>query len=582
MFGAIVFPLSAGAQTAAQNQAQAQARQQAQIQEQNRVQNQLDAQERNQVPDAAPSQPLQLQTPAPVTPTPPPPALDTTLPVPRAPDTSAGSSVTASEYARNLQSAQGKGGTPEELARAADQDLFQLLKPADPKADNKVIPLPVDSATSALGDDLPIQDRISLEEALERTVNNSYSFKAISAQAEGAGYARKAALGQLGPAVDVRTQRGREFDNPSSVIDPDTGKVTTGNNHRRWDATVQLRQPLFQPGSYFDYKKTSRLADSADSRREDARSMLYYTTIKAYFDMLKAYSMLSFAQDYEQRMEQLQDYMQKRLDGGGASKLDLDRVRGRTLSAQSSVIESQGALESSMVSMEQLTGVRATNMVLPTHIMPAVPTTSREAMAHVYENNPGIRAARQEIDAAAEELKSARSRFSPTFAIEMSQQRYRGAGGDNTLTIDRKAMLVMTMNLLNGGSDYYYQKEIGTKFVEKSNTAADVERKVKEQLEVNYRTLLAITKRSGIARQEYQTNSKVADDFLEQLGTGSKQLLDVLDAYQRAYQSRVDFANLLFLQSDISYQILRNAGTSLAPVADVAVAGDAAVAGKSK
>ena len=100
--------------------------------------------------------------------------------------------------------------------------------------------------------------------------------------------------------------------------------------------------------------------------------------------MLKAYSMLSFAQDYEQRMEQLQDYMQKRLDGGGASKLDLDRVRGRTLSAQSSVIESQGALESSMVSMEQLTGVRATNMVLPTHIMPAVPTTSREAMAHVY------------------------------------------------------------------------------------------------------------------------------------------------------------------------------------------------------
>ena len=164
----------------------------------------------------------------------------------------------------------------------------------------------------------------------------------------------------------------------------------------------------------------------------------------------------------------------------------------------------------------------------------------------------------------------------------MSQQRYRGAGGDKTLTSDRTAMLVMTMNLLNGGSDYYYQKEIGTKFVEKSNTAADVERKVKEQLEVNYRTLLAITKRSGIARQEYQTNSKVADDFLEQLGTGSKQLLDVLDAYQRAYQSRVDFANLLFLQSDISYQILRNAGTSLAPVADVAVAGDAAVAGKSK
>lgn len=482
-------------------------------------------------------------------------------PVPPAPDTSAGSAVTASEYARNLKS-QDQLKTPEQLARAADQDLFQLLQYGDASGDGKVIPLPVDD-TAALGDDLPVQDRISLEEALDRTVNNSYSFKAILAQTEGAGYARKAALGQLGPAVDVRTQRGREFSSPASIIDPDTGKAVLNSNHRRWDATVQLRQPLFQPGSYFDYKKTGRLADAADARREDARSMLYYTTIKAYFDLLKAYSLLSFAQAYEKRMEQLQDYMQKRLDGGGASKIDLERVRGRTLSAQSSVIESQGALESSMVSMEQLTGVRASRMVLPEHIMPPVPATSRQAMANVYENNPGILAARKETEAAAEELKSARSRFSPTFAIELSQQRYAGAGGDNTLTIDRKAMVVMTMNLLNGGSDYYYQKEIGTKFVEKSNTAADIERKVKEQLEVNYRTLLAITKRSGIARQEYLTNTKVADEFLEQLSTGSKQLLDVLDAYQRAYQSRVDFAQLLFLQSDISYQILRNAGSNL-------------------
>jgi adhesin transport system outer membrane protein len=124
-------------------------------------------------------------------------------------------------------------------------------------------------------------------------------------------------------------------------------------------------------------------------------------------------------------------------------------------------------------------------------------------------------------------------------------------------------MLVMTMNILNGGSDYYYQKEIGAKLIEKSNDAADTERKVKEQLEVNYRTLTAINKRTDIAREEYQTNSKVADLFLEQLSTGSKQLIDVLDAYQQAYQSRVDFAQLLFLQSDISYQILRNSGRSL-------------------
>jgi adhesin transport system outer membrane protein len=124
------------------------------------------------------------------------------------------------------------------------------------------------------------------------------------------------------------------------------------------------------------------------------------------------------------------------------------------------------------------------------------------------------------------------------------------------------------MNLLNGGSDAYYQSQIGAKLVEKSNTAADLERKLKEQIEINYRTLDAVRKRMAISRETYLTNANVADVFLEQLSTGSKQLLDVLDAYQQAFQTRMDFALLLFQQADISYQILRNTGRAWTPPDD--------------
>jgi adhesin transport system outer membrane protein len=85
---------------------------------------------------------------------------------------------------------------------------------------------------------------------------------------------------------------------------------------------------------------------------------------------------------------------------------------------------------------------------------------------------------------------------------------------------------------------------------------------VREQIEINYRTLDAVNKRIEVARQAYQTNKNVADVFLDQLTTGNKQLLDVLDAYQQAYQSRVDLASMLFLKADISYQILRNTGNA--------------------
>jgi adhesin transport system outer membrane protein len=444
---------------------------------------------------------------------------------------------------------------------SADDEILHLLRESDKAFAGPAIALPDGMGNSM---DAQPQGLLSLEEALARTLQNSYSYAATSAQAEGAIYAKKAALGQLGPAIDVSGQRGREYSAPASIIDPTTGLAQISNTHIRWDSTLLIRQPIFSPTSYFDYRKQASLAVAADLRKEDAREALYYQAIKAYYDLLRGYAMLTFAQSYADRMESLQDYMNKRMEGGGASKVDFERVRGRALTAKSAVIEAEGVLESAVVSLVQLTGVRAQQLGVPSRMMPVVPLSSQLALEHIYDSNAAVRAARQDVEAASQELKSARARFSPTLSVEITQARSRNVGGDPTLTTDRRYMLVMNMNLLNGGSDYYYQKEIGSKFVEKSNTASDIERKLKEQIEINYRTLDAVRKRIDVARQAYQTNAGVADVFLDQLTTGNKQLLDVLDAYQQAYQSRVDLASLLFLQADISYQILRNTGRASA------------------
>ncbi len=453
---------------------------------------------------------------------------------------------------------------PAATAPASAQDeILLLLRQSDAEFAGNTIVLP-QIAVAPEGD--PVHD-LGLRQVLDLALNNSYSFAATAAQADQAEYAAKAAAGQMGPTLDVRAQKGNEYSSPSSVIDPNTGLVQRVSYHKRWDVTLIGRQPIFAPGSYYDFRKSSALAAAADLRRDDARETLYYNAIKAYYDVMRAYASLSFARSYAKRMDSLLDYMRKRLEGGGASNVDFDRVRGRSLTAQSAVAEAEGVLESAMVSLNQITGRKIEQIEVPDHMMPAVPDTSKLALQDVYETNPGVRAARRDLDAASHELKSARAKFSPTLALEWTQTKTRGAGGaidttDNTLqlTTDRRLMLVMTMNLLNGGSDVYYNKQAGAKYVEKSNTALDLERKLREQIEINYRTLGAVRKRMDISRQAYLTNANVADVFLDQLSTGSKQLIDVLDAYQQAFQARTDFANLLFQQADISYQILRNTG----------------------
>ncbi|WDZ97728.1 TolC family protein [Herbaspirillum sp. WKF16] len=444
-----------------------------------------------------------------------------------------------------------------------DDEILVLLRQSDAEFSGNTIILP---EATIVPEGAPVP-RLTLSQVLDLALDNSYSYAATSAQADQARYQANAALGQMGPTLDLRAQKGKEYSSPSSAIDPNTGLVQKASDHKRWDVTVIGRQPVFAPGSYFDYRKSSTLAAAADLRRDDARETLYYNSIKAYYDVMRAYASLSFSRSYSQRMDALLDYMRKRLEGGGASRIDFERVRGRSLTAQAAVAEAEGALESAMVSLNQITGRKIEQVEVPDHMMPSVPDSSKLALNNVYESNPGVRAARRDVEAAGQELKSARAKFSPTLALEWTQQKTRGAGGaidtsTNSLQLatDRRLMLVMTMNLLNGGSDMYYTKQIDAKYVEKSNTALDLERKLREQIEINYRTLGAVRKRMDISRQAYLTNANVADVFLEQLSTGSKQLLDVLDAYQQAYQARMDFAALLFQQADISYQILRNTG----------------------
>ncbi|MDY7578538.1 TolC family protein [Herbaspirillum sp. RTI4] len=437
-----------------------------------------------------------------------------------------------------------------------DDEILHLLRESDQAFTGTSLTLPEGIAEG----DGKEQNFLSLEEALARALQNSYSYAASNAQAEGAGYAKNIALGQFGPTIDVRGQRGREYSAPASVLDQSTGLAQLSNIHLRTDTSIIARQPLFNPSTYFDYRKQSAMAVAADRRTEDARETLYYQAIKAYYDLLRGYAAVSFAASYAKRMDSLLEYMQKRMDGGGASKVDFERVRGRTLTAQASVIEANGVLESAMVTMAQLTGVRTQRLGVPAKMMPVVPASSKLALERVYESNPAVRAARADANAARQEMYSARARFSPQLSIEVTQGRTRGAGGDPALTTDRRYMLVLSMNVFNSGADYYYQKQIGSKLEEKNNTALDTERKLKEQIQINYRTLDAVKKRIDIAKQAYQANANVADVFLDQLGTGNKQLLDVLDAYQQAYQSRTDLAQMLFLQADISYQILRNTG----------------------
>jgi adhesin transport system outer membrane protein len=125
---------------------------------------------------------------------------------------------------------------------------------------------------------------------------------------------------------------------------------------------------------------------------------------------------------------------------------------------------------------------------------------------------------------------------------------------------DKRAMFVMSWNLLNGGADMMQSRALASKRMEYEYRAKDIQRKLEESLRINFNTLRAVNGRINAVRQEMESNDIVLAAFNEQLFSANRSLLDVLDAYQRQYNSRTELTRLLIAEATAGLQMLRNMG----------------------
>jgi adhesin transport system outer membrane protein len=263
--------------------------------------------------------------------------------------------------------------------------------------------------------------------------------------------------------------------------------------------------------------------------------------------------------------------MTARVQAGGTTKADMQRVKGRVLNAMSAVIEAKGAYESGLVQLKRLTGAVPSSIAIPGSLLPELPKDFETAMATAIQSNNELQAALQDRDSVVQERRSMQGKFAPKFDIELSAIHSYNAGGiaasDPTpynpvypSQNDKRAMLVMSWNLLDGGADLMQTKALEAKRLEYEYRARDIQRKLEESLRINFNTLRAVSGRINGVRQEIESNDIVIAAFNEQLFAANRSLLDVLDAYQRQYNSRTELARLLISEATASLEMLRNMG----------------------
>ncbi|RZL31395.1 MAG: hypothetical protein EOP35_22145 [Rubrivivax sp.] len=391
---------------------------------------------------------------------------------------------------------------------------------------------------------------LSIGEALQAAWQNSPDVAAARYRSLSFDYTRKAARGALLPRLETRAAIGR-----GHLETPDRA-----DNLGRADNSAVLSQALVDETARHEWKRQELLAASAEVQQAGVESQTLLDTGSAWFAVLQQRVGVELGTEYEKSLNELLRYIGDRVAAGGASPAERERIVARVANVRSGLADSRAALSAALRNFQRLSSVTPFGLALDAPLDMPLPADPETAMTQAEAGNAELQASRLEQQAAESERKGNRASFLPRLAVELTHSQTRNAAGSEAHQRDSKAMLVVTLPLLNGGADYARMKSSEAHRNELEARGEGVRRRVVQDLETSYANLRAATERFASVRDELVANGKVVDAFRAQLSGGNRQLLDVLDAYQRLHQSRLDLVQVVVSAAQNEWRIAHLTG----------------------
>lgn len=401
---------------------------------------------------------------------------------------------------------------------------------------------------------------IDLAQAVKASLGFSRDVLVASARVDQA----KAQTGQarafLLPSLLLNAKTGRERSMPGVEIDPITGSAESRSNHSRTDTSLTLRQPLLDLPSLFDWKRREVLEKSREEGMRTSQGDAYLATVNAYLGLVSSRVQADMTLDYENQLQELFQYIDKRAKAGAATNSDKERVRARSLNARAARIEQDAAQAAAGVEFVRLVNIAPATLRLPDMEdvgISIVPSDLQKAMPLAIESNPDIAVLREELRAAQIDQTAVKGRLFPRLDLELSDNNSVHAGGASGSQHDQRMMVVMNWSIFNGGSDIKLGNEKAARTSEISYRLDDQRRRVLQSLTAQYATLEATRQRITAGYRELESISTAARAMSNRMVSGNQSLLDMLDVYDRFYQARTRLVALHVQEMGAVAQIAR-------------------------
>ena len=359
---------------------------------------------------------------------------------------------------------------------------------------------------------------------------------------------------------------------PGALVPPCNGAGGAGCtlNNDQWVAgakgSIAIRQLLFDGfASLHDIWRQAARVDAAAARTHERSELIALDASEAYIDVVRYTRLIALADENVKAHRSILSNVRQRFQGGRAGQGDLEQTIERVEAAEVTLTEFRRALEDARAKFRKAIGIEPHNLRGPGRLQ-GLPPSKDQVLAVAITDNPTIKAAQADTDAARQAFHQSAGRFMPTVVLEA-----RASQGHDTDTFpghfsQESLKVVASWDIFRGGQDVWNRVEQAERYNQTTMAHARLQRDANEFIDKAWAARVITAQR--IAKLEAQVASavKVIAAYSKEYDLGQRSLIDLLNAENQSFNAQVSLISARSVAVFADYQVLAAMGKLLAYV----------------
>ena len=312
-------------------------------------------------------------------------------------------------------------------------------------------------------------------------------------------------------------------------------------------AALTISQPIYRGGrTEAQTEQALNLVRSERAHLSSVEESVLLSAVTDYMNVVRDQATLDLNINNEQVLRRQLEAAQDRFRVGEVTRTDVAQAEAAYAAAIAGRQQAAGNLQISRAAYERDIGQPPGKLAPPSGV-PELPTSRDEVTALAADTNPDVISAQFAQQAAEDNIRVVRGQLLPTISLNASAQRLSETQGAGKVIEDFSLTGQLSMPLYEGGAIYSQSRQASQTAAQRRSqvdnarvTAVQLGAQAWEQL---------VSDRAQITSEQSQikANEIALDGVQQEASVGSRTVLDILNAEQILFQSRV---NLVTSQHD--------------------------------